>query len=424
MKKFKSFISILLCLCLITIGAFTTAADSKPVVTLTNVTAFAGEEITINVDIAQNPGIMAMAFCVTYDKDALSYNGYQRGYLSSCTVKNHGDKGYVSFVNIESSDKSTNGTIVSFSFTVKDDAKPGIYPIKLANSDPEKYEYNLQNIFSNSKLDNVVPSVINGSLTVDETCEEAGHKFGNWSVVSPSDCTHTGIKTRKCVRCDFVEDDVIPISHDFEYDWTIDKVATPDQDGEMSRHCKNCDAVTDKITFSYEEVGGDEPDEDETPSDTPSDDDSSSNGDTSTDNSDTNSSSNISSDNNSDTNTNTSSNASSGNNANTEKPNINNVIGEKVPQQEAEKLENYQPPKNDDNTSSNISSTTDTLDEISSESSSVNADTENVSSTDDKTDEDGSIFDTTGGIVMLVLGGVLILGIIALCVFIIIRRKK
>ncbi len=416
MKITKKFIMVVFCLCLLTVCCFSANAETTPLITISNKTALPGEEVTIDINISNNPGIMAMAFCITYDSDALEYTGYTKGYLSKYTVKNHSDKGHISFVNDESSDKSNNGKILSVKFKAKNDAAPKKYKITLANLNRQKYGNRLYKSFSNSNLKNIEPTVKSGSITVLETCENSGHKFGSWEVITPADCTNKGSSTHTCVRCDYSETIETPIAHDFENEWTIDKAATPEEDGVMSRHCKKCDETTDKITFSYEEIGGDDTDDTSSdeesstsaPSDTPSGDS------TITDNSSTTDS------------TDATQNDNSSTSSNSQKPSIDNIVGEKVPQQEAEKLENYplpEPPKPNTNNSqidSDTQSETASNQDVASDPISNDSDL----TVDNTTDDEVTFFETTTGIIMIVVCSLLSIGIIALGIILIIKNKK
>ena len=405
----KKFISFILCLCIILICSITTAANTAPVITISNVTADNGQEVVVDISIAQNPGIMAMAFCITYDSSALEYTGYNKGYLSKYTIKDHSAKGHISFVNDESSDKATNGVIVSVKFKIKDNARGKKYEISLANLNRQKYGTRLYKSFSNSKLESIEPTVISGGITVRETCENSDHKFSDWSIITPADCTNKGSKTHTCIRCEFSETAEIPITHNFEAEWTIDKAATPEEDGEMSRHCTLCDAVTDKITFSYEEIGGD----DDTSSESPSDDIS---GDTSKNENP--------SYNENDSNDEITSSDTINNNENV-KPDIDNVVGEKVPQQEAEKLENYQPPKENDDSSEITSSEDDASEIVESDNELIDSITTDTNQPNANSDgEKTSFFDTPLNVALVVIGIVLLVGIIIFSAVIIIKRKK
>ncbi len=257
MRIFKRLLTVLLCAIISCSFFATVSAATTPTITVSSVEAVPGKTVKIDIEIAGNPGIMAMAFCITYDSEMLVYKGFERGYISSCTTQNHADKGHVSFVNVENKDVSTNGKIISLSFDIKSDAKPGEYAITLANSNREKYGTKLHNSFSNSKQDFVVPRVVSGGVTVLESCEEIGHQYSEWNTTKDANCNEIGLKERVCIRCEAVEEDIIPITHDFESEWSVDKDATSEEDGVMSRHCTKCNEVTDVKTFKLGDIDGD-----------------------------------------------------------------------------------------------------------------------------------------------------------------------
>ena len=63
-----------------------------------------------------------------------------------------------------------------------------------------------------------------------------------------------GAEQRTCEKCGHVDIRETPAAgHDYEDFWTVDTPATADSSGTMSRHCKNCDAYTDLLTFSLEQ---------------------------------------------------------------------------------------------------------------------------------------------------------------------------
>ena len=425
MNKAKRIIALLLSLVLLTLCCPAVFAASTPTISISNVSADPGKEVTVSISISNNPGIMAMAFCITYDSDVLEYTGYTKGYLSKYTIKDHPDKGHISFVNDESSDKAKNGTMLSVKFKIKDDAAPGKYTITLANSYRDKYGNRLHNSFSNSKQEYIVPNVTAGSVTVNETCENAGHKYGATTVITAATCTTTGVGTHTCVRCDYTEETTIPITHDYESDWTVDQAATPTENGIMSRHCKNCDAVTDTITFTYQEVEDSQnPDDDETSSDeNVLNDKNSSENSTSTDNG-------------SSENSSASSNTSESNSA-TKTP-INNTVGAKNPLSSIKNTKDYQEniksSINENDTFSSTQETTDssenssidnssdvTSSEITSDSTDYNSDTDDNTDTDITDSNNGW---TTSSIVISVVGGVISIAAIAFAIILIIRRKK
>lgn len=385
MIKAKKIIAIFFCLalCVFCCPAAFAAEDNSPIISLSQKTASPEDSVTIDINISDNPGIMAMAFCITYDTDALEYTGYTKGYLSDYTLKNHTDKGHISFVNVENRDISTNGTILSVNFNVKSDAPAGKHTITLANSNRNKHGYSLHNSFSDSKQNFIVPTVISGSVTVSETCANSPHIYGDWTTITPADCTNTGLKSHTCSRCGYQEEVEIPITHDFEDEWTVDRVATKEQDGIMSRHCKKCDAVTDTVTFKYEEV-----------------EDSENNGDNNTSSNTDNSS--ISNNNTANNNNSQSSNIAT-DSSNTDSSNkttvINNTLGAKNPLSAVENLKDYQEnikpylesssesTGNSDTESPNISDTDNTSNN---ESEAIDADNDSTQADDNLTQKNES----------------------------------
>ena len=429
MKITKRIVATFVCLILVIVCSFTVAAADTPRISLSNVRALPGESVTINISISNNPGIMSMSFCITYDNEAFEYTGYSKGYLSRYTIKDHSDKGQIAFVNDEASNKSNDGVMLSVKFRVKDNAAPGKHTITLANQNREKYGTKLHNSFSNSNLKYIVPSVMSGSITVGETCENAGHKYGDWTVVTPADCVSTGTKEHTCLRCDHTETADIPITHDFEAEWTVDKAATPTEDGTMSRHCKNCDAVTDEITFTYEEVeDSQKPDDDASSEDSVSSEEAS--GDNSSSNvSDEYNSSN--SDNSSSQNSTSSDNASSNANSNSSdsasnKTPINNTVGAKNPQSAVENIKDYQ-----ENIKPNINASSDAQSENTSSKDDTVSDSESAATdTGGSEPTDTGDFSNTetnlsvGNIALFAVSGVISIAIIALAIILILKRKK
>lgn len=403
MNRTIKVICVILCLILCVAFCLPVSAESKtPTITISNRSAMPGDEVTIDIDISNNPGIMGMTFSVTYDKDDFEYKGYTKGNFTSIQGTDKPDKGHIIFTVIESKDIDKDGTVLSVTFEIKEKAAPGKHIIAIANHIRDKYGYDLHNCFSNSKTQQIIPTVNAGSITVGETCVNAGHKYGEWTVTREADCTSTGLKNHTCSRCNYNEEVEIPITHDFESDWTVDKAATPTEDGIMSRHCTKCNAVTDEITFGYEEIGGD--DTDNTSSDASND--------TSVDNSDESEPEDNSSDESTDN----------------KKPIINNTEGAKNPESAVENLKDYENLDKkeplDSNTDQEIESDTDDIIDSPEEDNDIITDTtaESDQNSADKKDNSEKKFWQTGIGTIMILFCVL-LGI-AVIVFIIIKRRK
>lgn len=396
MNIIKKIISVIFCVALcISVSANLYAENTAPTIKVSNVEAMPDETVTVDISISNNPGIMVMSFAITYDNSVLEYDSYKKGYISNCTVKNHANKGYVAFLNDETKDLSENGNIISVSFKVKSNAKSGRYYINLENSNRSQFGSSLKNSFSNSKLNYVIPTVISGSVKVGETCKNDGHKYGDWKITKPADCKNTGTKEHKCLRCEYTETETIPITHDFENEWTVDRVATPEIDGIMSRHCKNCDAVTDEIKFTYKEV-----ESSQTPDNSSKDE---NNSDTEIGNSNQNDNSSV---------------------AETEKTPIINIENSKNPLSAVENTEDYQ-----QNIKPNITDTNESNGEnITSESQTEDTVSYDTNSSDtvktDSDQKDTPIQKSNGKIVLIIIIATILIITATIAILFIVKRKK
>lgn len=254
--KLNKFLVVFLCTIIFIFAvAVPSVAETGPVVTLEcTETAVPGDFVVVKVMMSENPGIMAMTFTVSYDSDALTFVKYSVGKWNDYTIVDHPDKGYVSFVNCELKNRKYNGAIFTVQFVVNDTAKPGKHDFKIMNIHPEKYGDALNGCFATKEHTPITPTIINGSVTIGKTCSNSGHTFEDFKTTLAPTCIATGLKTRSCTVCGHTESEELKeIDHVYDNDWTVDVVATAEQTGIMSRHCKNCSAVTDKVYYSLEE---------------------------------------------------------------------------------------------------------------------------------------------------------------------------
>ncbi len=244
--------SVLLAVCFIIGMLFcaptVSAADiKKGIVEVSTVAGNVGDEVVVPVLIKENPGIMAITISVTYDPAALEYFSYYYGNVfNDYTVAAHPDRKLVRVVICETRNKRTDGKIISLRFKVKKGAKAQLTPITVEYSRGD---------FCNWNLDKIMPEVVSGGVEVAFNGENCPHKnYGDWSVVTEPVCKEVGVKVRTCDFCgdnDYKE--IEPIGHTYSDNWTVDKPATEDSDGTMSRYCIRCDDYVDRITFSLEQ---------------------------------------------------------------------------------------------------------------------------------------------------------------------------
>lgn len=241
---------IILCVCLLAgFPCIPAAAQGKAedgTITIDTQTAAVGDSVIVPIRIKNNPGIMAITVSVTYDRNALSYEKYIRGYLSDYTVADHQDKSYIRLVNCEQNNRSDNGIMVSFQFKVKENASAGLHPISI--------DYNVGD-FADWDRNKPEPVIVSGGVNVLYNGSNCTHKtYGDWEIVAPPGCTTIGKQQRHCTVCGHTQIEDIPaLGHSYAENWTVDRPATKDKPGIMSRHCIRCNSTTDLLSFTLPE---------------------------------------------------------------------------------------------------------------------------------------------------------------------------
>lgn len=89
--------------------------------------------------------------------------------------------------------------------------------------------------------------------TTEEVLEATGHKFGEWNIITASDCSAIGtdgVREHTCVICSSKETENYKAAHEYG-DWYVEGGFTCSNiTGNMTRKCKNCSA-TDVKPISY-----------------------------------------------------------------------------------------------------------------------------------------------------------------------------
>lgn len=275
MKKFMAMVSAI-CLCAVAFlstPALVSAVDnSDPAFVVEEVSGYAGDEVTVNINVNNNPGICSAGVTVSYDGTALELKSVENGTVLEGIVPVNVANNPCKILWNTLADSTANGVLATLTFTIKENADLGKSAITLTYDPDEVY---------NIDMTNVTFTVQNGAVTVncnhtagaweEETpasCTEKGseiqkctkcgtvlnrrdtdalgHSFGDWETVTSPDCTNKGSEKRTCSVCQFTETrDIEALGHNWESDYTIDKKATCTEDGSKSIHCSRCDAVKD-----------------------------------------------------------------------------------------------------------------------------------------------------------------------------------
>ncbi len=250
MKKRIFSICIIFCVIigmLFSVPTVSAAEIKKGIIEIASVEGEVGEEVVVPIAIKENPGIMAVTVSITYDPEVLEYVSYYYGNVfNDYTVAAHPDRKLIRLVICDTRNKRNDGNIISFRFNVTDKAKAEFTKINLEYSKGDLCNWN---------LDKIMPEVVSGGVEVAFNGENCPHKkYGEWKVISEPACKEVGVNERVCDFCGHKEyKETSPIGHTYSENWTVDKPATAEKDGTMSRYCIRCDDYVDRITFSLEQ---------------------------------------------------------------------------------------------------------------------------------------------------------------------------
>ena len=124
-----------------------------------DVKAMAGEEVSVELSVKNNPGITALSVQLSYPEElTLTSVDYTTPFSSKATGSNKLQSPFtVSWYSPSSADENEDGVIATLTFKVADDAEVGTYPITLT--------YDEDNVFD-SAFNNIAFAVKNGTLTV------------------------------------------------------------------------------------------------------------------------------------------------------------------------------------------------------------------------------------------------------------------
>lgn len=246
---------VLMLVCLTAVMPFTgitAAADKEFTLRVSSATAVPGDSIVLNVNIENNPGIMAVTVTFHFDPQVLEYEKYYGGILVKDTIATH--NGYVSVVYCRKNDIALNGTLFGIGFKVKDTAQVGKYTVTVKNN---RCEDTLDGAFANWNSEKLGGTVIPGTVDIGYNGSNCSHRYGAYTENVPAGCTADGVKSHSCTVCGHTENAPIPkLGHSYDKNWTIDTAATAQENGYMSRHCLRCDSVTDKVAFSLNDAVG------------------------------------------------------------------------------------------------------------------------------------------------------------------------
>ena len=238
MKKRVLSLLLVLCMVLTIMPAATAFADgsAKTTISVGTVSANHGETVTVDINIRNNPGIVALQFAISYDKTKLEYVGFADKKTDEVVVMNGWIIGKEAAVwdNLTAfEDVTADGVILKLKFKVLD-AADGMVPVTLTectagncNEDPVDVDIVAGGVKSDKYTAVVTPPTCTedgytthtcscGNSYVDTKVNATGHTPIEVAAVAPT-CTESGSKAgTKCSVCDTVLsgcEEILAIGH-------------------------------------------------------------------------------------------------------------------------------------------------------------------------------------------------------------------
>lgn len=180
MKK-KTLVILALCLCLLLSWQVSALATAEPTVSLSEVSANRGDEVTIDVNLAGNPGIIQMKVSIEYDSNALELKKVvDAEQLGHYTHKDKLESPYTLYWDDNPKANFTvNGKVAQLTFKVKDNAEFKSYPINIKTADDFIYNFDMQNVHFATQNGAITVACAHKALTpvaaVEPTCVNEGN---------------------------------------------------------------------------------------------------------------------------------------------------------------------------------------------------------------------------------------------------------
>ena len=294
MKKIFTFLTTIILICGVCLVPTSAAGNGK--IALSSANGKQGDNVTLNVTMSNNPGLVTMSIRVEYDTNILQLIRVADTKLlvGSQLNTNYGSPYKITWADgSATTNNKKTGAIANFTFKIKDNAKVGSTDVKLYFIDSYDTDYTENNFSATSgKIDvgckshtfgnytNVNASTHKrvcsacgfeetknhtwngGTVTKQASCKESGtkhftctacnatkdetiaktnnHSWGNWNTTKQAGCTTPGTTTKTCSVCGKTETQQINATGHSMGAWSQSKAPTCTEKGEEKRSCSKC----------------------------------------------------------------------------------------------------------------------------------------------------------------------------------------
>ena len=196
-------------------------ADGSAQLIVSTQTAKVGDEVTLSVSTANNPGVAVLTLGINYDEAKLELVGFENSGFTGWTVK-------TSAVWVGDSDSTYNGEILKLKFKVLDGAS-GKAEVSLRCGNGDAYNYNEEPISF---------EIVSGGVIIEQ-----GHTHSYTEKVTAPTCTEEGYTTHTCACGNsYIDSYTNALGHSYSV-WKQTKAPTCTEKGTEGRTCSRCNAT-------------------------------------------------------------------------------------------------------------------------------------------------------------------------------------
>ncbi len=239
------------------------SAATEGVFSLNNAEGAKGDNVTLNINISDNPGLITMRFNISWSQGlelvSVSDTGVLKGYttpsptISSPYTLRWGD-------SLATENNTVNGKIAVLTFKIKEGASIGDETVNLTFIESRSSDGN-ENEFKNTsaKISVVCKNHSYGDYEIESankhsrTCsicgfvDSANHTWKDGNIIKTATCKETGSKQVNCTVCSATKVEEIAKSKSHTFDsWSRTKEPTCTEKGLEVRTCSVCEISLSK----------------------------------------------------------------------------------------------------------------------------------------------------------------------------------
>ena len=226
MKQSKKVMAILLSLVMVlTMLPMTVFAAETPSVSVSSAEAKPGEEVTLTVNIANRPDLMAMTFTVEYDEEVLEKVSYTGSGMGGGSWDTSGKT--LLWYNMSGDTVFTDGQILELKYKVKGGAPAGDTEVKVTVK--ENYNWDEDTFTFTANAGKVVVAACEHPTTTTTYTQVSGTQTHTGTTVCDiCKATTATIPAADCTdadnnqKCDTCSGDVLPAEMSFPFELTVD----------------------------------------------------------------------------------------------------------------------------------------------------------------------------------------------------------